>query len=65
MTTQRASTSALIRLSLETKEQLEALKIHPRESYNDVIKRLLEFVYSDGLEDEAQTDLESFDTEMR
>lgn len=65
MTTQRVNTSALIRLSLETKEQLEALKIHPRESYNDVIKRLLEFVYSDGLEDEAQTDLESFDTEMR
>lgn len=65
MTTQRVNTSALIRLSLETKEQLEALKIHPRESYNDVIKRLLEFVYSDGLEDEAQTDLESFETEMR
>jgi len=30
-----------IHVSKETKAKLEKLKIHPRESYEDVIKRLL------------------------
>ena len=30
-----------IQISKETKEELDGLKIHPREPYNDVLKRLL------------------------
>ena len=30
-----------IRVSDETRQQLEELKIHPKESYNDVITRLI------------------------
>jgi predicted CopG family antitoxin len=29
-------------ITKETKEQLDKLKVHPREPYEDVIKRLLE-----------------------
>jgi len=31
-----------IQLSVETKERLDKAKIHPRETYEDVIKRLLD-----------------------
>jgi len=31
-----------IQISVETKKKLEKAKIHPRETYEDVIKRLLE-----------------------
>jgi predicted CopG family antitoxin len=31
-----------IHVSKETKEKLDKLKIHPREPYEDVIKRLIE-----------------------
>jgi len=31
-----------IAISKEIKEQLDKLKVHPREPYEDVIKRLLE-----------------------
>jgi predicted CopG family antitoxin len=31
-----------IKVAAEVKEQLTKLKIHPREPYSDVIKRLLE-----------------------
>ncbi len=31
-----------IRVSKEVKEELRRLKIHPRETYDDVIKRLIE-----------------------
>ena len=31
-----------IQISVETKEKLEKAKVHPRETYEDVIKRLLE-----------------------
>jgi len=30
-----------LRVNLKIKERLDKLKIHPRESYNDVIERLL------------------------
>lgn len=30
-----------IQLSVETKQRLDKAKIHPRETYEDVIKRLL------------------------
>jgi len=32
-----------IQLSKETKDVLDDIKIHPRETYEDVIKRLIEF----------------------
>ncbi|MEN2975496.1 MAG: BfmA/BtgA family mobilization protein [Candidatus Caldarchaeales archaeon] len=32
-----------IKISEETKRRLEALKIHFRETYEDVIKRLIEY----------------------
>ena len=31
-----------IRISRDTKEELRKLKIHPRETYDDVIRRLIE-----------------------
>jgi len=33
--------SSVIRISLKTKKILEELKIHPRETYEDVIRRLI------------------------
>jgi len=35
--------STTIHISKETKERLDALKVHRREPYEDVIKRLLDF----------------------
>ncbi len=35
------TTITTIALSQETKDELEGMKVHPRESYEDVIKRLL------------------------
>jgi len=34
-----------LRVSEENRQKLDALKVHPRESYNDVIARLLDRVY--------------------
>ena len=31
-----------VRIGKDTKEELKKLKIHPRETYDDVIKRLIE-----------------------
>ena len=31
-----------IRIGKDTKEELNRLKVHPRETYDDVIKRLIE-----------------------
>ncbi|GGP21280.1 hypothetical protein GCM10007981_12450 [Thermocladium modestius] len=31
-----------IRVSREVKEELRGLKVHPRETYDDVIRRLIE-----------------------
>lgn len=36
------NTKTTISISKETKDRLEKLKIHPREPYEDVLKRLLE-----------------------
>ena len=36
-----------LRVNPSTKERLDQLKIHPRESYNDVIERLLSMVVDD------------------
>jgi predicted CopG family antitoxin len=34
--------SQTIRVNKETKDKLDLIKIHPRETYNDVITRLVE-----------------------
>lgn len=36
-------TDATIALNSETKKRLEFIKVHPRETFDDVIKRLLDF----------------------
>ena len=36
-----------LRVNPRTKERLDKLKIHPRESYNDVIERLLSMTVDD------------------
>ena len=36
-----------LRVNPSTKERLDQLKIHPRESYNDVIERLLSMAVDD------------------
>jgi len=33
----------LVKVSEETKKRLDSLKIHHRETYDDVIRRLIEF----------------------
>jgi predicted CopG family antitoxin len=35
-----------IQISNETRDELNALKVHPREPYEEVIRRLLEFYRS-------------------
>jgi predicted CopG family antitoxin len=37
-------TNKTIAISLETKEKLDQKKVHPRETYDDVIKRLIEYM---------------------
>ncbi len=41
--------SESIRIGKDTKEELGKLKIHPRETYDDVIKRLIEFYKSHSI----------------
>lgn len=35
---------SVIRIKVETKKKLEELKIHPRQSYNEVIEKLIKAV---------------------
>ena len=37
-----------IRVVAEVKEKLDRLKIHPRETYSDLIKRLIDFYEKNG-----------------
>jgi predicted DNA-binding protein len=37
-----------IRITVELKKKLDSLKIYPRESYNNVIKRLVEWYLEEG-----------------
>ncbi|RQD80892.1 MAG: hypothetical protein D5R96_07800 [Methanocalculus sp. MSAO_Arc2] len=39
------ATSQTIKLKSATKERLTRLKIHPLESYNDCIERLIDIIY--------------------
>jgi predicted transcriptional regulator len=41
------ATSLTIKLEAETKASLDSLKIHPRETNDDVIKRLVEIAIDD------------------
>lgn len=41
------ATSLTIKLEAQTKASLDSLKIHPRETYDDVIKRLVEIAIDD------------------
>jgi DNA integrity scanning protein DisA with diadenylate cyclase activity len=38
----------LIRISEESKKALDDLKVHPRETYADIVQRLLERVMEEG-----------------
>jgi predicted transcriptional regulator len=48
------SSGTTVRISYETKAVLDELKIHPKESYDDVIARLSHLAY----DDEPMTDSE-------
>lgn len=51
--------STTIKIDTELKDRLNTLKIHPRESYNDVIKRLVAIaVDEEPLSQETIRDLE-------
>ncbi|MFY9131994.1 MAG: hypothetical protein WBJ06_02365 [Candidatus Methanoculleus thermohydrogenotrophicum] len=51
--------STTIKIDTELKDRLNTLKIHPRESYNDVIKRLVAIaVDEEPLSQEMIRDLE-------
>jgi predicted transcriptional regulator len=52
-------TSVTVRIDSNLRDQLNALKTHPRESYNEVIGRLVDIaVDEEPLSDEAIRDLE-------
>jgi len=52
-------TSTTIKIDTVLKDRLNTLKIHPRESYNDVIERLVAMaVDEDPLSEETIRDLE-------
>jgi predicted transcriptional regulator len=51
--------SVTVKIDVELKSRLNTLKIHPRESYNDVIERLVDMaVDEEPLSEEAIRDLE-------
>ncbi|HQC34599.1 MAG TPA: hypothetical protein PLG95_07700 [Methanoculleus sp.] len=52
-------TSITVRIDSDLRDRLNALKTHPRESYNEVIGRLVDMaVDEEPLSDEAIRDLE-------
>ena len=52
-------TSVTIKIDVELKSRLNTLKIHPRESYNEVIGRLVDMaIDEEPLSEEAIRDLE-------
>lgn len=59
-------TGTSIRIRRDLREQLESLKHHPNESYNDVIERLLRLAIDDEpLGEEAEIGLEEALEEMK
>ncbi len=41
------SAASVVRVGVRTKERLDQLKLHPRETYDDVISRLTELAIDD------------------
>ncbi|MDG6249752.1 hypothetical protein [Methanocalculus sp.] len=59
-------TGTSIRIRCDLRDQLESLKHHPKESYNDVIERLLRLAIDDEpLGEEAEIGLEEALKEMK
>ncbi|MGI0019257.1 MAG: DUF7557 family protein [Nitrososphaera sp.] len=50
----------------KVKDKLEAMKVHPKESYNEIIDRLISVSYDDEeLSDETMKDIEESLEQMR
>lgn len=50
--------STMIRVQKDVKQKLDALKMHPRESYNDIICRIIDFCETEELTEEDIQDIE-------
>ena len=60
------ATSLTIKLEADTKASLDSLKIHPRETYDDVIKRLVDIAIDDEpLSSETQEHLKQADEDIK
>lgn len=60
------SACGTVKLTLETKARLTALKIHPRETYDDVIARLAEMaVDREPVDEELGEQLRQSDADVR
>lgn len=55
-----------IQVDKKVKDKLEAMKVHPKESYNEIIDRLISVSYDDEeLSDETMKDIEESLEQMR
>jgi predicted transcriptional regulator len=55
-----------VQLRPETKEKLDDLKLHPRETYDDLINRLADAAYDDeSLSDEETEDIRASEKDMK
>jgi len=60
------ATSLTIKLEADTKASLDSLKIHPRETYDDVIKRLVDIAIDDEpLSSETQERLKEAEEDIK
>jgi predicted transcriptional regulator len=54
-----------IQVGTDTKEKLNGLKIHPRETYDDLINRLVDAAYDDEpLSDEERDDIRASERDI-
>ena len=57
--------STTIQVGTDTKEKLNGLKIHPRETYDDLINRLVDAAYDDEpLSDEERDDIRASERDI-
>ncbi len=55
-----------VQLRPETKEKLDGLKLHPRETYDDLINRLADAAYDDeSLSDEEIEDIRASEKDIK
>jgi Zn-finger protein len=55
-----------IQVDKKVKDKLEAMKVHPKESYNEIIDRLISVSYDDEeLSDETMKDIEKSFEQVR